>query len=74
MTFRILEKEFEDRIEFYPEWYCDVESASNYGWNSVHDKNLYTIPTKTLGQALERITWFYSLFKVQIKTYSVVAN
>lgn len=63
MKFRIVEKQFENKLEFHPEWECNNIDACNYGWNSVHDEKLMTIPTKTYEDSLKRIEWFSNCFR-----------
>ncbi len=43
------------------------ENACNFGWNSVHDSSLLTVPAKTYEEALNRIMWFTKLFKAPTK-------
>ena len=63
IKFRIVEKQFENKSEFHPEWFCDNVNACNHGWNSVHDSNLMTIPTNTYEDSLKRIKWFSNCFQ-----------
>ena len=66
MKFRIVEKQFENHTEFHPEWLCNNVKACNYGWNSVHDSRLMTIPTKTYEDSLKRIELFSNCFQKPI--------
>ncbi len=63
MKFRIVEKQFDKKSEFHPEWFCDNINASNHGWNSVHDSRLMTLPTNTYEDSLKRIEWFSNCFQ-----------
>jgi hypothetical protein len=66
MKFRVVEKVFQNKSEFYPEWLCDDKNACNYGWNNVHDAQLMVLPTNNFEDAIKRIKWFVRCFKIPL--------
>jgi len=70
--FRIIVKEKNNKTEYYSEWYCDNDTASNQGWNDVHDAQLSVLPTDTCDESLYRIKKFCKCFDLIYKEVTIV--
>ena len=55
IKYRIVEKQYLNKTEFYPECLCDNKEATNYGWNPLRNVWLGAYKADTYEEALNKI-------------------